>query len=72
MYCINKIFLEQTVLFNLCLEPLIDTINTIYTNEGYSVRENKVKIHVYSDAIILVADNPRNMNFLLETCPRFC
>lgn len=60
------------ILFNLCLEPLLEALNKVHSDDGYKIGNDKVKVQAYADDIILIAEDAKSMNSMLETCSRFC
>ena len=65
------------LLFNLCLEPLINYIKNYYRNLGYPIKDSKnntdyFTIQLYADDIILISQNENNMQQLINAAQTFC
>ena len=65
------------LLFNLCLEPLINFIKNYYKELGYPIKdknENKeyFTIQLYADDIILISKNENDMQQLIKAAQTFC
>ena len=65
------------LLFNLCLEPLINFIKNYYKNLGYPIKDAKdnieyFTIQLYADDIILISQDESNMQKLIKAAQTFC
>ena len=60
------------LLFNICLDPLLRTIEENHKNDGYSIEENSFCIQAFADDVILISDSVENMKKIINTCNKFC
>ena len=60
------------LLFNLCLEPLFKAINSLNSEDGYSVTWNNKSVSfnalAYADDLLIISESLNGMNNILKVC----
>ena len=59
-------------LFNICIEPLLRSLNARASIDGYHWYDSATSVQAYADDIVLFSDSELGMSNLLSTVEEFC
>jgi hypothetical protein len=60
------------LLFNLCLEPLIQRLSNEFGEQGYPAGDQTIPVLAYADDVLLLTQDPEILQVMLNTMSEWC
>lgn len=60
------------LLFNMCLEPLLEFLESNHSDDGYSVGDYSFVAQAYADDVVIISRSHEGLQKILDTVCRYC